>query len=82
MAKRSKSSTDPTPDPNWHYETSVSEVERIIEGIEGGDLDLVQVFEQFAVAVQHLNQCEAFLIQQQQQMALLVETLQDGADDF
>lgn len=82
MAKRSKPSTDTTPDPNWQYETSVSEVERIIEAIEGGDLDLAHVFEQFATAVQHLNQCEAFLTQQQQHMALLIETLQDGADDF
>jgi len=83
MAKRSKSSsTDAIADPNWHYEASVGEVERIIQAIEGGDLDLADVFEQFASAVHLLNQCEAFLSQQQQQMTVLLETLQDGAEDF
>lgn len=82
MAKRSKSSVEATSDPNWRYETSVREVEQIIQAIEGGDLDLAEVFEQFAAAVQHLNQCETFLGQQQQQMTVLLETLQDGADDF
>lgn len=81
MAKRSKSEEAAT-DPNWRYEASVGEVERIIQAIEGGDLDLAEVFEQFSTAVQHLNQCEAFLSQQQQQMAVLIETLQDGAEDF
>ncbi|MBD1911048.1 MULTISPECIES: exodeoxyribonuclease VII small subunit [unclassified Leptolyngbya] len=81
MARRSKSSETAT-DLNWRYEASISEVERIIQAIEGGDLDLAEVFEQFATAVQHLNQCETFLGQQQQQMAVLIETLQDGAEDF
>jgi len=45
--------------------------------IETGDLELDQVFVQFAQAAQYLAQCEAFLTQRQQQMDLLIETLVD-----
>jgi exodeoxyribonuclease VII small subunit len=63
--------------PNWHYETVVAEVEEIIERIELGELELADVFEQFAVAIQHLQACEAFLSEHQQQMDLMIETLAD-----
>ncbi|HEY9818165.1 MAG TPA: exodeoxyribonuclease VII small subunit [Candidatus Obscuribacterales bacterium] len=64
----------PLPD-DWHYETTVAEVEHIIEQIEMGELELADVFEQFATAVQYLQQCEAFLSEHQQHMDLLIETL-------
>lgn len=62
---------------DWHYETAIAQVEAIIEQIETGDLDLAAVFSQFAIAVEQLNQCDAFLTQQQAQMSLLIETLTD-----
>ncbi|MGB3516867.1 MAG: exodeoxyribonuclease VII small subunit [Elainellaceae cyanobacterium] len=64
----------PLPD-DWHYETTVAEVETIIEQIELGELELADVFEQFATAVHYLQQCEAFLSEHQQHMDLLIETL-------
>lgn len=66
--------------PNWNYEATVAQVEAIISGIETGELELAEVFDQFATAVEHLRQCEAFLARQQQQMDLLVETLVDDPD--
>jgi exodeoxyribonuclease VII small subunit len=66
--------------PNWHYETTVSEIETIIEQIERGELPLADVFDQFAIAVQQLRQCEGFLSRQQQQVDLLIETLLDEPD--
>lgn len=75
----------PKKTPDWHYETAIARVEDIIEQIETGDLDLAAVFSQFAIAVEQLNQCDAFLAQQQAQMALLIETLtddDDGDEDF
>ncbi len=71
----------PEPTSAWHYETSVSEIEAIIARIESGELDLAEVFEQFASAIDRLQQCELFLNQQQRQMDLLVETLVDGPDE-
>ncbi len=61
----------------WNYEAKVAEVERIIACIESGDLELQEVFDQFASAVEYLRQCEGFLQERQQQVELLIETLQD-----
>ena len=61
--------------PDWRYEATVSEIETIINQIEAGDLDLADVFEQFAQAVQYLRQCEAFLVDRQGQLDLLLEEL-------
>jgi exodeoxyribonuclease VII small subunit len=66
----------------WNYEATVAEVEAIIDRIERGELDLADVFDQFAIAVERLRQCESFLARQQQQVDLLVETLLDEPDLF
>ncbi|NJO43982.1 MAG: exodeoxyribonuclease VII small subunit [Cyanobacteria bacterium CRU_2_1] len=66
--------------PNWNYEATVAEIETIINRIEMGELELAEVFGQFAIAVERLRQCEAFLNRQQQQVDLLVETLLDESD--
>lgn len=81
MARRSKGANsepvDATLKPDWNYEAKVAEVERIIAQIEGGELELEEVFEQFTAAVEYLRQCETFLQQRQQQVDLLIETLSD-----
>ncbi|OKH58039.1 exodeoxyribonuclease VII small subunit [Scytonema sp. HK-05] len=55
----------------------VAEIERIIARIEAGDLELQEVFDQFAPAVESLRQCESFLQERQQKVDLLIETLKD-----
>lgn len=60
---------------NWNYEESVKEIEKIIEQIESGELPLEQVFENFALAVKKINQCEKFLDRGKEKMSLLIETL-------
>ncbi len=62
---------------NGNYEEKVAEIEKIISRIESGNLELEAVFDQFAIAVEHLRQCETFLQQRQQQVDLLIETLSD-----
>jgi exodeoxyribonuclease VII small subunit len=62
---------------SWSYEAKVAAIEKIIAGIEGGDLPLEAVFEEFATAVEFLRECELFLQQKQQQVDLLIETLKD-----
>jgi exodeoxyribonuclease VII small subunit len=59
----------------WNYEETVDGVEEILAAIEGGDLELTEVFSQFAVAVDRLNQCENFLATQREQVELLLENL-------
>lgn len=61
----------------WNYESTVAKVETILSRIESGELELAEVFDQFAAAVEYLRQCESFLTQRQQQMDLLIETLRD-----
>lgn len=61
----------------WSYERKVTEIEQIIARIEAGKLDLADVFDQFAVAVEGLKECDHFLQERQQQVDLLIETLQD-----
>lgn len=64
----------------WNYEATVAQVETIIKQIEVGELELAEVFEQFSAAINYLRQCEAFLNQKQQQMDLLIETLEAESD--
>lgn len=61
----------------WNYEVTVTEVEAIIARIEAGELELEEVFNQFATAAEYLRQCETFLQGRQQQVDLLIETLRD-----
>lgn len=68
--------------PHWNYEATVVEIETIINQIELGELDLAEVFDQFATAVQQLRQCETFLTRQKQHVDLLIETLLDDPEPF
>ncbi|MBE9007675.1 exodeoxyribonuclease VII small subunit [Fortiea sp. LEGE XX443] len=76
MVKR-KNSSNPEAIASGNYKAKVAEIEKIIARIEAGELELEEVFEQFATAVEHLRQCESFLQQRQQQVDLLIETLSD-----
>lgn len=64
----------------WTYETTVKKVEALMTNIESGTLELAEVFDQFADAVAYLRQCEVFLAQRQQQISLLIETLNDDGE--
>jgi exodeoxyribonuclease VII small subunit len=59
----------------WKYETAVERVEEILGEIESGELELTEVFAQFAVAVESLQQCENFLAEQRERVDLLLENL-------
>ena len=61
----------------WNYEQAVERVEEILAAIEGGGPELSEVFSQFAVAVESLQQCENFLSEQREQVELLLENLGD-----
>lgn len=76
MIKRKTASNSDEMD-GGNYEAKVAEIERIITRIEAGELQLEEVFEQFATAIEYLRQCESFLQQRQQQVNLLIETLND-----
>jgi exodeoxyribonuclease VII small subunit len=68
---------------DWNYEATVDRVEDILAAIEGGELELAEVFGQFAIGVDCLNQCESFLAQQQEQVELLLENLgENGSGDW
>jgi exodeoxyribonuclease VII small subunit len=74
MIKRKSASSS---EEGWNYEAKGAEIEGIITRIEAGELELSDVFEQFASAVEYLRQCESFLQQRQQQVDLLIETLSE-----
>jgi exodeoxyribonuclease VII small subunit len=61
----------------WKYEAAVERVEAILGEIESGELELSEVFDRFAVAVESLQQCEVFLSKQREQVDLLLENLGD-----
>lgn len=77
----SSSSGSPS-DLEWNYEATVVQIEAIINRIEMGELELAEVFDQFAIAVHQLRRCEAFLNRQKGQIDLLIETLIDEPDSF
>jgi|GEM_PF-935279 len=78
MSASGSNSGDVSLDSGWNYEAKVAEVERIIAQIEAGKLELEEVFDQFATAVECLRECESFLQARQQQVDLLIETLKEG----
>jgi exodeoxyribonuclease VII small subunit len=78
----SDSSAETAFQQNLNYEATVSQIETIINRIEMGELELAEVFEQFAIATDYLRQCEAFLNYQKRQMDLLIETLVDESEAF
>lgn len=61
----------------WKYETTVARVEAILSEVESGELELNEVFSQFAVAVKSLQECEDFLSEQRERVDLLLENLGD-----
>lgn len=66
------------PSENWNYEEAVSQVEAVIEQLESGQLPLAEVFAQFEQAVTALKQCETYLQSKQEQVDLLIETLESS----
>lgn len=80
-ASRSRKANAAVPD-NWNYEATVAKAEAIIQQIESGELELAEVFDQFAVAAEYLRQCENFLTTRQKQVNLLIETLADEPEAF
>ncbi|NJM58169.1 MAG: exodeoxyribonuclease VII small subunit [Synechococcales cyanobacterium RU_4_20] len=62
---------------DWSYESTVANVEGIVSRLETGELELGEVFAQFEQAVTYLKQCEQFLQGKQEQVELLIETLED-----
>lgn len=67
---------------SWNYEATVVKVETILRRIEAGELELAEVFDEFATAVEYLRQCQTFLQEHQRQMDLLIETLADESESF
>ena len=61
--------------PDSNYEQTVDRIEAIIDRVDSGELPLEAVFEQFAVAVECLQQCEGFLARGKQQMDLSIKLL-------
>ncbi|MCC3411692.1 MAG: exodeoxyribonuclease VII small subunit [Microcoleus sp. PH2017_29_MFU_D_A] len=59
----------------WNYEETVDRIEAIIDRVESGELPLEEVFEQFAVAVECLQECEGFLARGKDKMDLAIELL-------
>ena len=79
-ARSSNAKNMPTELPaHWQYESAVETVESIIKRIESGEMELATIFDQFAIAVEHLQACESFLQYHRQQVDVLVETLNDEA---
>lgn len=60
---------------DWNYEQTVDRIEAIIDRVESGELPLEAVFEEFAVAVECLQQCESFLARGKEKMDLAIELL-------
>lgn len=62
----------------WSYESTVAAIESTVTQLEQGELPLAEVFQQFEQAVHQLRQCEDFLQARQEQMDLLIETLNEA----
>ena len=61
----------------WSYELTIAAIEATVMRLEQGDLPLAEVFGEFEQAVHQLRQCEDFLQARQEQVNLLIETLDE-----
>lgn len=78
MPRKAKSKANESSFPeDWSYEATLEDVEAIVSRLETGELELGEVFSQFEQAVTQLKQCEQFLQGKQEQVELLIETLED-----
>jgi exodeoxyribonuclease VII small subunit len=75
MLKSKKNNTITNNEEKWTYETTVSKVQHIIEQIESGELELADVFDQFTLATEYLEECENFLVSKQQHITAVIENL-------
>lgn len=66
----------------FNYEETVARVEEVVAEIESGDLELGEVFDEFAIAVEALLKCQDFLAQKKQKVNLLIETLENETETF
>ncbi|NJM63578.1 MAG: exodeoxyribonuclease VII small subunit [Oscillatoriales cyanobacterium RU_3_3] len=57
--------------PEWNYEATIDRIEAIIDRVESGALPLEEVFQQFAIAAECLQECENFLTRGKEQMQLV-----------
>ena len=70
-----RSKKTPSLPDDWNYEETLIRIESITQQLEGGDLPLAEVFDQFSEAVGALQQCDRFLQEKQKQATLLIEML-------
>ena len=66
---------------DWNYQKTLAQIESIIGKIEAGKINLEDLFSQVAIASQSLQECETYLVQQEQKMDILIETLTDDINN-
>ena len=62
---------------DWNYQKKLAQIESIIGQIEAGKIHLEDLFSQVAIASQCLEECEKYLVQEEQKIDILIETLTD-----
>lgn len=72
--KTGKLVTDDGPD----FENSLAEVERIVAGLESGELDLTESLQQYETGIKQLKRCHAMLDSAEQKVSLLSGFDADG----
>lgn len=75
MIKSNKNNTITSLEEKWTYEATVRKIQYIIEQIESGELELAEVFDEFTLATEYLEQCENFLASKQQHITAVIENL-------
>lgn len=68
-------------DSTWNYEDTIAKAEKIVSEIESGNLSLSDLFVQFSLASDYLQQCEQFLEQKRQQINISVESLKNPIEE-
>jgi exodeoxyribonuclease VII small subunit len=74
MAKNSQSLTAPVPAPSSSYEEALAELERLVVAMEGGQMPLDQLLDNYRRGADLLQFCRARLEAVEQQ----VKVLEDG----
>ncbi len=66
---------------DWNYQKTLAQIESIIGKIEAGKINLEDLFSQVMIASQCLQECETYLVQQEQKMDIFIETLTDDINN-
>ena len=77
MAKK-KQRSETSDQSDLNFESSIEEVEKVVESLESGELGLSESLQQYERGIEHIKRCHQVLQRAEQKILLLMRVDEDG----